>query len=90
VGGWRETVLRKTTGMGLSHLWDKLETQGNGNPQESVRLGNMEPEQGISHNQARLPVEGLGYQPSHKTFHLVCPAYKMCWGKDGAETEKTK
>jgi hypothetical protein len=28
----------------------------------------MEPESSISCNQARLPMEGMGYQPSHKTI----------------------
>jgi hypothetical protein len=28
----------------------------------------MEPESAISSNDARLPMEGLGHQPSHKTL----------------------
>ena len=32
--------------------------------------GDMEPELGISCNQARLPVEAQAHQPSHKTFAL--------------------
>jgi hypothetical protein len=33
-------------------------------------MGDMEPELFISYNQARLPMKGLGHQPSHKTFDL--------------------
>jgi hypothetical protein len=32
-----ERVLGKTNGLGWGHLWDELETEDNGNPQESVR-----------------------------------------------------
>jgi hypothetical protein len=49
-------------------------------------MGDMEPELTISYNQARLPVEGLGHQPSHKSFNLhFFSAYNMCWGKGGSE-----
>jgi hypothetical protein len=36
--------------------------------------GNIKPVQAISYNQTRLPVEGLEYQSSYKTFdlHLSC------------------
>lgn len=39
-------------------------------------MGNREPEQVIVYNQARLSVEALERQPSHKTFNLqfVLPA----------------
>ena len=33
----------------------------------------------------RLLVEGLGQQSSYINFDYNCPAYKMCWGKGGAE-----
>jgi hypothetical protein len=33
-------------------------------------MGNMESETVMFCNQARLPKEGLGYHPSHKTFDL--------------------
>jgi hypothetical protein len=33
-------------------------------------MADMDPELAISCNQASLPVEGLGYQVSHKTFNL--------------------
>jgi hypothetical protein len=33
-------------------------------------MGDMEYEYIISYNQARIPVEGLGWQSSHKTFDL--------------------
>ena len=51
----------------------------NGNSKEATRVtlaktpskgGGTEPEPAISCNQARLPVEGLGHQPSHKAFDL--------------------
>lgn len=73
----RERVLKKTTEIGR-HLGDKLETKCNENSQQSTEMnlvktphnGDMEPELAISCNQARHPVEGLGYQPSHKNFNL--------------------
>ena len=48
-------------GQGQGHLWDKLETQDNGNSQESMRvtlaMSNMEPETVIFYSQKRLPME---------------------------------
>lgn len=45
-------------------------------PAKTLVMGDMESTPAISSNQARLPVEGLGDQPSHKTFELqfVLPA----------------
>ena len=43
----------------------------------------METEMVISYSQARLPVEGLGYQPSHKTFDIQF--VYQCWGKGDTE-----
>ena len=41
----------------------------------------------ISYNQARLPVQGLGAQPSHLIFGLeFTPIFKIRWNKGGAET----
>ena len=49
-------------------------------------MEDMEPEQSIFCNQARLLVEGLGHQPSHKNLLLmICLASKMCWGKGDTE-----
>lgn len=45
-------------------------------------MGDMEPEPAISCNQARFPVEEFSY----KSFSFtLCPAYKMCRDKSGAE-----
>lgn len=52
----------------------------------------MEPETATSCFQARLPLEGWGQAPPTHT-HIqnlpptVCPAYKMCTDKEGAEIE---
>ena len=35
-----------------------------------LAMGNTEPELATSCNQVRLPVEGLGLQPSHRIFNL--------------------
>ena len=64
--------------MGVGHLWDELETQGNGNFKESIRMTiaktlairRLEPELSFSCNQARFLMEENGYQPSHKTLNL--------------------
>lgn len=56
----------------MGRLWGELESQGNGNSQESVRVtpattpsdGDTEPEPSISDNQKR---EGLGQHPSPQT-----------------------
>lgn len=47
----------------------------------------MEPEPAVFYNQARLPKEGLGHQPSHKTFNLQFVLPIRYRGKDGAEIE---
>jgi hypothetical protein len=50
-------------------------------------MGNTETKPTISCNQGRLPVEGLEYQPNHKTLDCkeVCSGWKLCWEKGGAE-----
>lgn len=50
-------------------------------------MGVTEPEIATSCNQIGLPEEGLGHELSHKTCDLqICPAWKLCWSKVGAET----
>ena len=62
--------------------------------QEPVRVtsgktpsnGGKQFEPAIFCNQARLPVVGLGHQPSHINLQpTICPARKMCWGNSGSE-----
>ena len=43
-------------------------------------MGNAEPEPAISCNQARLPVEGLAHQPSHKNLDLRLVLLARCPG----------
>jgi hypothetical protein len=38
--------------------------------QESIMGSQAKPQLTIFYNQSRLPVEGLGHQPIHKTFNL--------------------
>jgi hypothetical protein len=45
-------------------------------------MRDKEPELGISHNQTRIPVKGLG---NHTFQSIICPAYKMCHSKGGTE-----
>lgn len=70
------------------HLWDELAVQCNGDSQESNRVNPSngrytEPEQPISDNPARFPVEPLGDLPSDKTTSLQfvlpsrCPEVKV-------------
>jgi len=57
---------------------DKLETYGNGDSQESMRMtldkissnGEDGARMAISYNKTRLPIERLGHQTSYKTFYL--------------------
>jgi hypothetical protein len=42
--------------------------------------GDLGPEQALSRNQATLPVEGLGQQPSHKTFKVQYVLPTRCAG----------
>jgi hypothetical protein len=68
----------------------KLETYGNGNSQELMRVTGgrgTDPEWAICCNQAGLPVEELGHQPSHKTSDLsfVLPT-RFLGDKGGTET----
>lgn len=48
-------------------------------------MGNTEHKPTIFCNQASLPVDELGHQINHKTFGLVYPICKMCWGNGGEE-----
>jgi hypothetical protein len=43
-------------------------------------MGDMEPEPSTFYNQARLPVVGLGHQPSHKSFNLQPALPARCAG----------
>lgn len=70
----------------------KLETQDNENSQESMRVtlakipgkGDVEPEM-YSCNQAGLPKEGFGHQPSHKIFNLQHVLLIRCGGINVAQ-----
>jgi hypothetical protein len=53
-------------------------------------MENIEPETAISYNQARLPMEGLGHQPSHNSLDPQFVLTIRCTGvKDGVEFEGT-
>jgi hypothetical protein len=46
----------------------------------------MEPALIIYGNQANFPAEGLRHQTRYKNDKpILCPAYKICWGKGGTE-----
>ena len=51
-------------------------------------MGDMKPELDISYNMQRLPLEGLGHQPTHKCLDpqfVLSIRYALV--KDGAEFE---
>lgn len=77
---------REGKAVGRGHLWDGMETWDREDVGvtlvETPSLRNMEPEVAISCSQAGLPVDGGGYQPTHKTF--IPKSCKMCKNKDGA------
>lgn len=84
-GRYSEIILGETTRI-RRYPGDKLETQFNENFQESMRRtlaktnnGGYGLELGISYNQARFSVEGLGHKHSHKTFNLqfALPKYGL-------------
>ena len=62
-------------------LFKSKEKRGRENRERKLEL--VEPETATSYSQARLPIEGWGYQPSYTNLpSTICPAYKMCRNKD--------
>lgn len=87
VGGCLECVPRETTGI-VRYLCNQLENKYNGNSLDSMRVtldntssnGDTEPKMVMCCNHARLPVEGLGYSPSLKTFYTQFILPTKCSG----------
>jgi hypothetical protein len=52
------------------------------------KRGGMEPVEATSSIKVGLPVEGRGPKPLTKHSTKICPAYKKCRDKDGAEIER--
>ena len=74
-------LLRKQNRYGRGHLLDELKNLGQWILEiRPLAMEETELEPAVSCNQASPPVEGLGHQPSHKTFDLQFALPTGCTG----------